>query len=173
MIFKDRRFTSEELSAAKEVWNEALHTDGYTPENVTLKAVPIGGFGVFAKKDFKKREIVEMCPFFDVGEARSHTGLTQYLYWHNGRGVIVSGYGSMYNCSNQAKDKNIDYSIIPEQRLFIFFAVKDIKKGSELLTWWGHDYYYSWCKMPNSFIKIYLYIKRLTKRSIIKFNNYR
>ena len=96
------------------------------------------GNGVFANRDFKEGEIIEICPtiIFSKLEAENHlenTKLKDYwFYWaddDNEAGAIPLGYGVLYNHSslNNALAER-DYI----GKRIVIKAIKDIPKDSEI-----------------------------------------
>lgn len=94
------------------------------------------GRGVFALRDFKEGEIIEKCPVINITvKERKHcekTILNYYVFpWKSTRsGCIVLGYGSIYNHSF---DPNADWKQNFKEGVMTYKAIKDIKKGEEIL----------------------------------------
>jgi len=105
----------------------------------------IHGYGVFAKDDIKKDELLEEC-FYMVQPGISQIYNEDYIYsWPKyGKSkymTVVLGYGSMYNSSKKQNDNNAHYETDEENHIFVFRAIKDIKKDSEILIWYGPDWW--------------------------------
>ncbi len=101
---------------------------------LTIKNTPDKGRGVFAEKDFKKGEIVEVCPVVVITEEEynklADTIFAYYLYpWKGETSALVLGYGSVYNHSYSP---NIDWDQDFKSKSFLYTALEDIKKGDEL-----------------------------------------
>lgn len=101
------------------------------------------GRGVFALKNFSKGELIEKCPVIPLSETDSQlankTHLHNYLYeWQteNQRAVIL-GYGFIYNHSYTAANSKYYYDF--KNKLMIYKAVKEIKKGKEILINYNRD----------------------------------
>ena len=101
-----------------------------------------GGRGVFAEKDFKKGEVIEVCPLltdykknFEKSKIKDYTFKSKFK---PDQEVIVFGMCSMYNHSDKF---NVLHNQDPEN--MIFTAARDIKKGEELYVNYGNDYWNS------------------------------
>ena len=109
---------------------------------ISQSKIPNAGYGVFARKDFKKGDIIERAPFLEINTPYNNE-LIHYVFQSNfnpNKSLIVFGFGSMYNHSLQP---NIIYSInpkLPSDRIFTFQAYKDIKKDEELYINYGKDH---------------------------------
>ena len=115
--------------------------------------------GVFAKKDFNKGDIVEYCHsmLYDWREKYIHDRtIIEYAYrhWcdctdcrnHGGLKITPFGFGSIYNSSETKETANIIHWIFPSHRLMAYEALREIKKGEELVSWFGEKYYNDHCK---------------------------
>ena len=104
---------------------------------IIYKKVSKNHFGVFANANIKKGEIIEVCPVIVVPLKEKQfmdTGYFNNYYFHWGsknQPAIALGYGSLYNHSYQL---NAEYDQKVKQRLIVFKAIKDIKKGQEIFT---------------------------------------
>ncbi len=91
------------------------------------------GRGVFAAKNIKKGEIIEIAPilvleFTDLIETRWNL-LFEYYFWMDDYVALALGFASMYNHS---KDANSKYELNRVDKTITFTAIKDIKKDSEI-----------------------------------------
>ena len=100
----------------------------------------IHGWGVFAKEDIKKGDIIEECHFMSTALQMYPTikrwSIFRYLfnYPKNSQGEELAwpfGNGCVYNSS---PTPNADWGTDLINRLFMFVAIKDIKKGEEIFT---------------------------------------
>lgn len=119
---------------------------------IGIKNTPKKGLGVFATKDIKKGEVIEICPLIlisqDDFELISRTKLGLYVYddafnfnnstYSSGGVVLALGYGSIYNHSRRP---NADWRRT-STRTAEFFSTKDIKAGQEICVDYGEDYDY-------------------------------
>jgi len=103
---------------------------------VEIKQTENRGRGVFATKDFIAGEIIEICPVLILNEQEAknyeNTILGNYLYeWESEEdGAIILGYGLIYNHSYTP---NAEYIRNFPDKTMTYQAVKDIKKGEEIL----------------------------------------
>lgn len=106
-------------------------------EGIHIENSPFGGLlerGVFADKKFKRADIVEACPVIPISEEDfaklKGTALENYPFSWKGTGTcIVLGYGSLYNHSDTPNIAWVDWV----DNVKIFYALRDIEKGEELL----------------------------------------
>ena len=155
------------MDEPKEMVNTLAHAyklnlnAGLCNNNIVVKEslIPGAGLGVFAKTDFAVNDIIEFCHSV-VLDWRSRyvqiPKLKQYSYnhtcpcedckKHGGYVVIPSGYGMIYNSANSDEEKNARYIVLSGLKLVAFSAIKEIKTGEEILTWWGQSYFDTWCK---------------------------
>lgn len=106
-------------------------------DSVIVKKSKLLGNGVFALKDFKKGEIIESAPVltFSPKERKilEKTKLNYYIYpWKSTRSACISlGFGSLYNHSYEP---NADWKQNFKKEIMEYRALKDIKKGEEILV---------------------------------------
>ena len=101
-----------------------------------------GGRGVFANKDFKNGEIVEICPLIsDKRDNFKNSIIRDYTFKNKFKDeeVIVFGLCSIYNHSD---NNNIHHDQDNKDNM-IFRAIRDIKKGEELYVNYGPNYWMS------------------------------
>lgn len=113
----------------------------YPKWDVFLGESELQGLGVFAGRDFKKDETVEICPYLKIykGHMNDECEVGDYTFEFDDESeVLIQGYGSMYN---HHKDNNIDYIYDEGDDMFEFVALRDIKKGEELTVNYGDDYW--------------------------------
>ncbi len=94
------------------------------------------GRGVYAKRDIKKGEIIEICPVIevpkhDVSNVRESTLVTYFFYFgkKKERLVIALGFGSIYN---HTYEPNARYKENHKEKTIDFIALKNIKKDDEI-----------------------------------------
>ena len=104
----------------------------------------IHGHGVFATRKIAKGAIIERCPYIvidddDVAEANR---LQDYLFTspdEEGDYLCVLGYGMVYNHSDSP---NAEWEIDDDDIRFVrFTALREIKKGEEILHSYGQEYW--------------------------------
>src|SRR3972149_6767847 len=104
-------------------------------QNVAVRNTKNKGRGVYAQKDFKIGEIIEICPVIRVTpkERKKYEGtiLAYYIYpWRSTRsGSIVLGYGSIYNHSFTP---NADWKQNFKTSSMVYNAIRSIKKDEEI-----------------------------------------
>jgi uncharacterized protein len=110
--------------------------------SIKQSLIPNSGRGVFAEKDFKRDEVIEVCPLItDYKKNFSNSKIKDYTFkskFKKDQEVIVFGMCSMYNHSN---DFNVHHNQDPEN--MIYKASRDIKKGEELYVNYGGPYWNS------------------------------
>lgn len=102
------------------------------------------GNGVFAMRDFKKNEVIEICPaiFLPIGDfenIRNTKMLYYYFEYTNKEFAVVLGYGSIYNHSYKP---NAQYRFNFKTRTMVVRARKKIKSGEEIFfnyNFWALD----------------------------------
>ena len=98
---------------------------------------------VYAGKDFKKGEIVEIAPFITETEF----AYKDYVFnssLPNTKYILVLGYGSLYNHSdtpNVGHELLNDKATTMEESYMAYYAEKDIKKGEELRISYGAHWF--------------------------------
>ena len=113
--------------------------DNYLQPNIELKhSSKINDRGVFANKNYKKDEIIEICPSILVKSNISENKMIDYLFNYDEENDMVGfGYCSMYNHSNTP---NATWLILNQNKIKIF-AVNDINKGEEIFISYGDRYW--------------------------------
>ena len=121
----------------------SLKGNPYTNKiSIKQSLIPNSGRGVFAEKDFKKGEVIEVCPLitdykknFEKSKIKDYTFRSKFK---PDQEVIVFGMCSMYNHSDNF---NVGHNQDPEN--MIYKAARDIKKGEELYVNYGTNYWNS------------------------------
>ncbi len=125
----------------------------YKNKNLEVRKSEIHGYGVFATKDIKANEILEECHFVKTYH-RGCKFLNRYKFnWPRLKGLtgeeklmniehgsIVLGWGSIYNSALTEEKSNADWECDENRKLYLFKTIKDIKKESEILIFYGEDY---------------------------------
>lgn len=113
----------------------------YPKWDIFLGESDLQGLGVFAGRDFKKDETIEICPYLKIfkGHMNDECEVGDYTFEFDDESeVLIQGYGSMYN---HHKENNVDYFYDEGDDMFEFVALRDIKKGEELTVNYGDDYW--------------------------------
>jgi hypothetical protein len=109
---------------------------------VKQSLIPNSGRGVFANKDFKKGEVVEVCPLIsDKKENFKNSVIADYTFKNafKNEEVLVFGLCSIYNHSDNS---NI-YHEQDSKGNMIYTANGYIKNGDELYVNYGTNYWNS------------------------------
>jgi hypothetical protein len=149
----------DDKNQVEEAWN-FVKENGILNNTLIVKNSKDKGLGVFTTKKIEKGEIIEFCHAIVLNWKRKYVhdqGIIKYAYWssckcddcvkHGNTGMILLGNGSIYNSSESQDSKNAEFRLYPSLNLGIFTAEKDIPEGEEILTWWGENYYNSWCNL--------------------------
>ena len=104
------------------------------PGDLYVAPSPVHGMGVFAGRDFKKGEVLEVCPVLRVKPSEvkhlDKTSLSNhYFEWPDGGGALAMGYGSLYNHS-WAATARAEHDV--EAETLTYTAVRKIRKGEEI-----------------------------------------
>lgn len=120
---------------------------------IEIRKSSIHGWGVFAKESIGKGELIEECLCATIEYPIIGT-IAKYNYsWpkqedcklgdarDRSKRKVVFGFAAIYNCAKTKKSENIDW--YTDRDIYIFKAVKDIKKNEELCIYYG-DYFWEW-----------------------------
>jgi hypothetical protein len=116
--------------------------DKYIVPDINLKySNKIKSRGVFANKDYKKGDILEICPAIKFGHRIDDSiPLSNYGFnINNNYNILAFGYCSLYNHSDTP---NAHWSIINENQIQITI-LNDIKKNEEIFVHYGETYWES------------------------------
>lgn len=104
---------------------------------------PGKGRGVFAAKDFREGDVIEVCPALILPKKDykliDESEMSNYIFaWgEDDEGYAVCfGYGSIYNHSHEP---NAKFEKDLEKQHFVFKAIRDIQKGEEICTDYGWE----------------------------------
>jgi hypothetical protein len=114
----------------------------YPRWDICLGESELEGLGVFATRDFKKGEVVEICPYLQIykDHMNDECEVGDYTFEFDDESeVLMLGFGSMYN--HKTGDFNLDYLYDEETDMFEYSAVRDIKSGEELTVDYGQSYW--------------------------------
>jgi hypothetical protein len=104
---------------------------------VYVKKSPMHGYGVFAGKTLKKGEKIEEC-YIILSKKGGDKGLEDYYFDAKGKYAVFTGYGSIYNHSD---DENADYFISVTRRIATIKAARTIQKGEEIVVSYGEEWF--------------------------------
>jgi SET domain-containing protein len=112
-----------------------LNIDYVLPQVEIKKSEKIGSRGVFATKDYKKDDIIEICPTISEETSKFDGILKDYIFKYDDKHSLVAfGFCSMYNHSD---NYNALWTVLSKEQMKIY-ASKDIKKGEEILISYGN-----------------------------------
>lgn len=95
------------------------------------------GYGVFAEKNMRKGEKIEEC-YMLLSSRGGDRGLEDYYFDAKGKWAIFTGFGSIYNHS---EDPNADYLINVKSKVVTIKAARRIKKGEEIFISYGEGWF--------------------------------
>jgi uncharacterized protein len=110
----------------------------YRHHDIYVALSGIKGYGVFADKNFKKGDHIELSPAILIAENSdlvSYTCLSNYVFQDDNENTYLGlGFTSLYNHSfhPNASFWVLDYMIY-------IAALKNISKGSEIFVHYGYD----------------------------------
>jgi len=120
----------------------------YHNPKLEVRKSSIEGYGVFAKEDIKKGELLEECHYCELEEYIDDDNFHRYFYSFfdgelpNGqkreRHCIIFGYAPLYNSAIKLEDRSVYWKFKKHinYKIFVLQATKDIKKDEELLQWY-------------------------------------
>jgi len=112
--------------------------DTYITPNISLKySKKIKDRGVFANKNYKKNEILEICPTVTVPFKISKPLQSYVFEYDENYNLFPLGYCGMYNHSDTP---NIESIITPNKQIKLI-VIKDIKKDEEIFISYGKKYW--------------------------------
>jgi uncharacterized protein len=125
-----------------------------------IKNVTGKGRGVFCKQLIAKNEVFEMAPLIVLPAADYNTAtasvLTNYFFNFNKEEktlALVLGFGSLYN---HALHSNAAYSLNPQTKTMEYYALEEIKPGTEICINYGGESgkeYKEWFESRNIILK--------------------
>jgi len=104
------------------------------PGDLYVAPSPVHGMGVFAGRDFRKGEVLEVCPVLlvkpnEIKHLDKTSLCNHYFEWPDGGGALAMGYGSLYNHS-WAATARAEHDFDTET--LTYTAARRIKKGEEI-----------------------------------------
>ena len=115
----------------------------FTSPDIAVKKSKLHRWGVFAKADIKKHDVLQESPYctFDEWEVEESDVIYRYCYGTDGQGdigdyVIGFGYASCYNHNT---DPNATFELDKVNQVMRHYALKDITAGTEILIDYGFD----------------------------------
>jgi SET domain-containing protein len=113
----------------------SCYLENETP--IVYKTDPKFGRGVFATRNIKDKEKIEISPTIEVEKVDGI--LKNYIFGKSGKQYVAFGCGSMFNHSD---DPNVDWAF-NEKNDILFVANQPINKGEQLMINYGAFYWTS------------------------------
>lgn len=116
-------------------------------DHIEVRLTEDKGYGVFATKDIKEGDLIEKCYCIKAADTFYEVSFSLKDYTFNyPQGnqtdetvqVLPLGYGCIYNHSDTP---NAKWENAEEEMYFDFSAIKDIKAGEEICTYYGDSYW--------------------------------
>ena len=130
-------------------------SDGICLNHLEIKKSSIdgAGLGIFAKKDFNPFDVIEYCHIIVFDWRQKYLqdfSVAKYAYTYycecgeckkHGKVLVLPlGFGAIYNSSLEKSESNCEFYINIHTPVQIFYAIKKIKAGEEILTYYGDNY---------------------------------
>ena len=109
----------------------------YSKNYISTSFIDGAGFGVFAGKNYKKGDTVEISPFVEIVNNDSIQPYTFASHLDPNKKLIMLGIASMYNHSEEKE--NVKFKLTDGERLMLFYATKDINKDEEIYLKYGDN----------------------------------
>lgn len=129
--------------------------DGISLNDIEIKPSKIegAGTGVFARRRFEPFDVIEYCHVivFEWREKQlQDISVTKYAYsyscdcskcrWDGRKMAMPLGFGAIYNSALTKEEANCEHYVNIHTPVQIFYAVKPIEAGEEILTYYGDAY---------------------------------
>jgi SET domain-containing protein len=116
------------------------NTDILSTSTEVKMSEKIGSRGVFATKDYKSGETIEICPCITDKASNFNGKMKDYIFKYDDETALVAfGYCSMYNHSDEY---NALWTVVSKDELKVY-TTKDISKGEEIFISYGNPYWKS------------------------------
>lgn len=123
-----------------------LKNDLFLSGKLKVKESSLGGYGVFAEEEILSGKIIEECHWIDVGwEITGDIQAYRFCWpkhdcWTT---AIPLGNACIYNTaeSEDAWERNADWDTDENDNIFVFYTLRDIKEGEEILTYYGDGWF--------------------------------
>lgn len=116
-------------------------------QRTEIRRSKIHGWGVFAKQNIKKGQVIESCLFLKTEKEyfKNSKNIRAYIFQYYGCHALVLGNGSLYNHHDPSNTK---YITNKKMNKFIFIAKNDIKRGDEIFIPYGEEWWKRRKKKP-------------------------
>ena len=111
-------------------------------DNVIIKKHDVYGRTIYANKDYNINDIIEVCPTLSDDKSNfTQSIIKDYLFQCNqDKSVLSLGYCGLYN---HRDDNNASWIVADDNSTVTVYAIKDIKKGEEIMVNYGNGYWTS------------------------------
>lgn len=107
--------------------------------HLILKKSSIHRYGVFAKKQFRAKAIIEKCPVLIFPGDAYPKSLSNYIFnFSETEKAIPLGFGCLYNHSDTP---NVTHYLSHDKQLMLFKALRPIKPGEEIFIFYGETWF--------------------------------
>ena len=106
-----------------------------------------GERGLFAKKNYKKNDVIEVCPTLKMNASTIDKNNVLHTYFFtpnnktNNDSLLALGYCGLINHSDTKK--NCSWIVSQDDNNITMYATKDIASGEEFFTSYGDNYWAS------------------------------
>ena len=107
----------------------------YSYNYISSSNIEKAGFGIFAGKQYKANDTIEVVPFVEVDTNNSIHPYTFNSHLNDSKFLVMLGKPSLINHS--VEYENVKYKVDDKDRIMIFYAIKDIKKDDEFYLNYG------------------------------------
>ena len=113
-----------------------------TPFQIKESSIKDAGRGLFATKDYKEGDIIELCPAITVDNNMDGNNLiSHYLFSSHGEDKTLVAFGYCSLISHSEEKRNCSWEISGDDKVVKMFAIKDIKAGEEFFSHYGDEYW--------------------------------
>lgn len=107
---------------------------------VQVKESSKSGRGVYAMKDYKKGDIIEVCPAIKNAFSDLKGKVKDYIFKYDDTDSLIAfGYCSIYNHDD---NPNAQWMVVDDETIQII-CDRDIKNGEEIFVSYGQNYWNS------------------------------
>ena len=123
-----------------------LKNDLFLSGKLKVKESSKGGYGVFADEEILSGKIIEECHWIDVGWELTGDIYEYRFCWPKidcYTTAIPLGYACIYNTadSEDSWERNADWDTDEDNSIFVFYTLRDIEEGEEILTYYGDGWF--------------------------------
>jgi hypothetical protein len=123
-------------------YDNDIKEESYIVPDIHIKESKLGGRGIFSNKNYKKDDVIEICPAILSNKKNLYGRIRDYIFSHNkdkDKCLIAFGYISIYNHQD---DPNCKWEVINDKQIKLT-ALKDINENDEITVSYGDGYWNS------------------------------